>query len=351
MIFTEETTLEHLCINYVGNQTHQEALVTSDSEVFITDEMKALLKDYFLKNFKPEIFFEFFHSSNIENNEVFTYVSEIFEQPELLENQSKKLAKLLYEHSTNPRTKGGEFYVCFFKDCIVKGERYDAVGLFKSENKDTFLKVSTKNDVTLSGVEVFELETLQGINLNKVDKGCLIYNTNKEQGYLMSIIDGTSRAETSYWMDDFLQVRQRQDEYFETQETFTLYKEYITKQLPQEFEITKADQADFLNKSLSFFKEKEEFKMEEFTGEVLKDQEVIQSFNAFKTQYEDERDYALSDEFAINDAAVKKNARIFKSVIKLDKNFHIYIHGDRKLIQQGQDENGKYYMLYFEEEN
>lgn len=213
------------------------------------------------------------------------------------------------------------------------------------------MKVSTKNDVTLSGVEVFELETLQGINLNKVDKGCLIYNTNKEQGYLMSIIDGTSRAEASYWMDDFLQVRQRQDEYFETQETLTLYKEYITKQLPQEFEITKADQADFLNKSLSFFKEKEEFKMEEFTGEVLKDQEVIQSFNAFKTQYEDERDYALSDEFAINDAAVKKNARILKSVIKLDKNFHIYVHGDRKLIQQGQDENGKYYMLYFEEEN
>ena len=41
MIFTEETTLEHLCINYVGNQTHQEALVTTDSEVFITDEMKA----------------------------------------------------------------------------------------------------------------------------------------------------------------------------------------------------------------------------------------------------------------------------------------------------------------------
>ena len=104
----------------------------------------------------------------------------------------------------------------YFKDCIVKGERYDAVGLFKSENKDTFLKVSTKN-------ENFELETLQGINLNKVDKGCLIYNTNKEQGYLMSIIDGTSRAETSYWMDDFLQVRQRQDEYFETQETLDIY--------------------------------------------------------------------------------------------------------------------------------
>ena len=344
MIFTEETTLEHLCINYVGNQTHQEALVTSDTEIFLEEEMKQMLKDYFLKNFKPEIFFEFFHSSNIENNEVFTYVSEIFEQPELLENQYKKLAKLLYEHSTNPRTKGGEFYVCYFKDLIVKGERYDAVGLFKSENKDTFLKVSPKN-------ENFELETLQGINLNKVDKGCIIYNTTKEQGYLISIIDGTSRAETSYWMDDFLQVRQRQDEYFETQETLTLYKEFITKQLPQEFEISRADQVDLLNKSLNFFKEKEEFKMEEFAGEVLADDEVINSFNTFKTQYEDERDYVLSDDFAINDAAVKKNARLLKSIIKLDKNFHIYVHGDRKKLQQGQDENGKYYILYFEEEN
>ena len=46
--------------------------------------------------------------------------------------------------------------------------------------------------------------------------------------------------------------------------------------------------------------------MEEFAGEVLADDEVINSFNAFKTQYEDERDYVFSDDFAINDAAVKK---------------------------------------------
>ena len=52
--------------------------------------------------------------------------------------------------------------------------------------------------------------------------------------------------ETSYWMDDFFAGSSAsRDEYFETQETLTFYKEYITKQLPQEFEITKADQADF----------------------------------------------------------------------------------------------------------
>lgn len=343
MIFTQETQLEHLCINYVGNQTQHEALVLSESEFFLEDDMKELLKDYFLKSFKSEIFFEFFHQANVENNEVFTYVSELFDEPRLLENQSKKLAKLLFEHSTNPRTKGGEFYVCYFKDCILKGERYDAVGLFKSENKDTFLKVSTKD-------ESFELETLQGINLNKVDKGCIVFNTNRENGYIVSIIDSTSRGETSYWMDDFLQIQQRKDDYFDTQETLEIYKNYITKQLPQEFEISKADQADFLNKSMNFFKEKEQFDLEEFSSQVLEDKNVIESFINYKTDYEQEMQVSVSEEFTINESAVKKNQRYFKSVIKLDKNFHIYIHGDRKKIENGQDEKGKYYRLYFEEE-
>ena len=49
--------------------------------------------------------------------------------------------------------------------------------------------------------------------------------------------------------------------------------------------------------------------------------------------------------------AVKKQARVFKSVLKLDKNFHIYIHGNRDLIEQGTDERGrKYYNIYYEEE-
>lgn len=54
----------------------------------------------------------------------------------------------------------------------------------------------------------------------------------------------------------------------------------------------------------------------------------------------------------ISPQAVKKQARIFKSVLKLDKNFHIYIHGNRELIQQGTEKDGrKYYKIYFENES
>jgi hypothetical protein len=58
----------------------------------------------------------------------------------------------------------------------------------------------------------------------------------------------------------------------------------------------------------------------------------------------------IAEEFPISPAAVKKTQRHFKSIIKLDKNFHIYIHGDRKMLEQGQDEKGKFYMLYFDKE-
>ncbi|MBK6777842.1 MAG: hypothetical protein IPG74_19090 [Flavobacteriales bacterium] len=49
---------------------------------------------------------------------------------------------------------------------------------------------------------------------------------------------------------------------------------------------------------------------------------------------------------------MKRQARIFKSVLKLDKNFHIYIHGDRNRIEQGVDEQGrKFYKIYYDKES
>ena len=90
--------------------------------------------------------------------------------------------------------------------------------------------------------------------------------------------------------------------------------------------------------------------MQEFSKEVLQDENVIESFVNYKTDYEQDMQVSIAEEFPINATAVKKNSRYFKSVIKLDKNFHIYVHGDRQKIETGQDEKGKYYRLYFDEE-
>jgi hypothetical protein len=336
--------LSKIIVHKVGNKINQESLILSQEELKLEDDMKVLLQDFFLKNFKSEEQFRFYSDSYLVNNPVYSSVSEIFEDKNKFVWESENLAKHLYEITENPRVQSGELFIVYFEgEENADGNKIDSIGIFKTENKNPFLKIFPQN-------ETFEIEKDYGIGLSKLDKGAVIYNTGRETGYAVSVIDNNKNGDIYYWFEDFLKVKQRDDEYFHTQETLAVYKDFITKQLPTEFEVSKADQADFLNKSINFFKEKEKFDFEEFTNEVLEDKNVIESFSNFKSDYENDMQVSISEDFAINEAAVKKQSRGFKSVIKLDKNFHIYVHGDRKMIETGQDEKGKYYRLYFEEE-
>ncbi|MCW4453116.1 nucleoid-associated protein [Kaistella sp. BT6-1-3] len=336
--------LSKIIVHKVGNRINQESLILSQEELQLEDEMKELLEDFFLKAFKSEEQFSFYSDTYLVNNPVYSSVSEIFDDRDKFVYEAENIAQHLYEVAENPRVQSGELFIVYFEgEENADGNKIDYIGIFKTENKNPFLKISPQN-------EAFEIEKDYGIGLSKLDKGALIYNSSKETGYAVSVVDNNKNGDMYYWFEDFLKVKQRDDEYFQTQETLTVYKEYITKQLPQEFETTKADQADFLNKSITFFNEKENFDYDEFTREVLEDPNVIESFGNFKSDYEQEMQVSISEDFAISEAAVKKQSRGFKSVIKLDKNFHIYVHGDRKMIETGQDEKGKYYRLYFEEE-
>jgi hypothetical protein len=91
-------------------------------------------------------------------------------------------------------------------------------------------------------------------------------------------------------MDDFLHVRPRKDEYYNTQNILSLCKNFVTKELSQQDDVSKADQVDFLNKSVQFFKEKESFDMVEFVNEVIEKPALIKSFNNYKKDFQKDRD-------------------------------------------------------------
>lgn len=345
MISAIDVKMQNCTLHKVGNKLRDEGLNFSQSYIEVGDSIKELLINYFIIPFKSKEYYNFYHDSGIKYNVVYELVSEVFDNPDTLYEKSVNLAKHLYEKSTHPKIKGGEFYVVYFKDCIVDGETVDAVGLFKSENKDTFLKV-------YSSGESFEIESQQGVNINKLDKGCLIFNTDRENGFMVAVVDNTNKGtEALYWVDDFLHVHQRKDEYYNTHNVLSMYKNFVTKEFPQQFNVTKVDQADLLNKSVLFFKDKDTFDINEFGTEVIAQPEIIDSFNKYKDNYQQERDIEVADRFTISDAAVKKQARAFRSVIKLDKNFQIYIHGNRELMEQGEDNKGKFYKVYYKEES
>ncbi len=346
MLFFDQSSLLGITLHKVGSKVEDEGIQFSKSELRTNDSLNNVLLNYFLSPFKSDEFYHLYHDSDIKYNEVYGFVSEIFDNSNSLYEQSVNLAKHLYEQSVHPKIKSGEFYTVYFKDCIIDNNTVDAVGLFKSENKDTFLKI-------YPSVDGFDIESEKGININKLDKGCLIFNMERENGYVIAVVDNSSKgAEAQYWMDDFLHVLQRKDEYYNTHNVLSLCKNFVTKGLPQQFDVSKADQIDFLNKSVKFFKEKDSFEMDEFANEVIVQPDVIESFNKYRSDYQREHDIDFADNFAISETAVKKQARVFKSVIKLDKNFHIYIHGNRELIEQGIDEKGrKFYKIYYQEES
>ena len=337
-------TLQKMSVHIVGNKNKYEHLTKSKLPVELTDEMREVMVNFFQKGFKGDEYFKFYHSSDLRMNEVFSYVSAIFENPENLHEQSMNLAQFLYDNSVHPKIKGGELFVAYFGDVNYKGEVVNAVGLFKTENKELFLKV--KNDD-----HFFDLETDKGININKLDKGCLVYNVQKEDGYVLTITDKTNATEAQYWTDEFLQVQQIEDEFYNTERTMAVFKNYVEERMPEEFEMNRVDQADMLNRTMDFFENQERFAAADFTSMVLQNQDVIESFNNYKSEYEYDTQEMLSDEFGIEEKAVKKQKRYYKSIIKLDKNFHVYVHGDRSMIEHGEDGKGKFYKLYFEEES
>lgn len=95
------------------------------------------------------------------------------------------------------------------------------------------------------------------------------------------------------------------------------------------------------------------FDINEFTNNVMPEPELKEQFNEFISSYSEREGVELVDQFDISTPAVKKQARVFKNVIKLDKNFHIYVHGDNQYIKKGYDEatGMHYYQLFFKEEN
>ncbi|MDP4266467.1 MAG: nucleoid-associated protein [Bacteroidota bacterium] len=347
MIDLSNIKFEKVVIHKVGNYQKDEGINLSKGEITFNEEIKGVLMKYFLTPFKSEEYYNLYHESDLKMNEVYTYISEIFDNSNNLYPESVNIAQHLYKQSLHPKIKGGEFYVVYFTECRIDDEIVDAIGLFKSENKETFLKVFPQGDN-------FEINYDEGISINKLDKGCLIFNTERDNGYLVWIVDNVNKgSEAQYWKDDFLRIKPRRDNYHNTENIINLCKEFVYDKLPEEINVEKTDQAELLNKTVRFLKEKPTFSFEEFTEEVIEKPQVANLFKEYKNQFQEDYDIKIEDNFDVSAPALKKNSKVFKSVIKLDKNFHIYIHGDKELITKGYDQENEmnFYKLYYKEES
>jgi hypothetical protein len=340
-----ETTIQDVMIHLAGNKAQDQDLFLSDQPGQLDEEIRNRLCAYFLSRF-GHVYEQYHFSEQPQGNIVAQESEGLFDDPSTLVERSRRIAMHLYNCATHPRIKPGELYVTMFDGYIHEGIPVRAVGIFKTELKNGYFEVRRSN-ISVS------MEYREGIDIHKFDKGCLILEHPDGEKPVVLIIDQQSRGdEAVYWKDHFLGLEQRRTNFSMTSLALQATKNFVTDYLDQETDLDKTEKIDLMNRSASFFKDHDEFQKKNFEEEVLEAPALIQQYRRYEQERRERSEEVPDDSFRISSQAVKQQVKIFKSVLKLDRNFHVYIHGNRELIQRGTDPDGrKFYKIYFDEES
>ena len=351
-----QTKLNKIIVHIVGNSFRQEKIKFSETFIDVKEKDKDIILKHFLSPIhKQKGTYRFFDYTSLAFNAVFSELSLIFNNfLNIKENQNSDLnthkirfliqsiTEKLYQASKHTRVQKGKFYVVYLNDVIIDDEMVDAIGLFKTEHEDKFIQIDDKD------LFQFDIKILSGQNLNSnIEKGALIYNTEKTNGYVVSIYDSINDKNAQYWQNDFLQIKPREDAYSDTKEYISGIKDFIKSTDIQINEKTK-----LLEDTENYFKTNLNSKFDADDFSAILDPEIAEMLKEHLINYSNEKDVNVSNSFDISEEAVKDSKKYFKSVLKLDKNFHLYIHGGHNLIEKGYDAEKKmdFYKLYFTKE-
>lgn len=346
MNFTD-TTISQFITHFVGNKLRTEGVNLSEEHNETNETTTKYLLNYFLSPFKNLEPYSFNHNIDLEYNEIFSLCCKIFDTPKSFIKNSKHFAKHLYEHSLHPKIKSGELSIVFFKNCVNDDEVVDAIGIFKTETKDVFLKINSKE-------QHFVFKHEQGININKLEKGCLVLNTDRDKGFKVMMIDKIANDEAQYWKNEYLNLKSFQNDYSQTKALLELTKSFVSKEMDKQVETNKIDKIDVLTKSRDYFQNSKKFHEKEYVEAVFDSApEVQKAFKDYKKNYQENNNLEIKNSFDVSEVAVKKSSKVLKSVIKLDKNIQIFVNGSSEQIEVGFDKSRgkKFYKIYFTEES
>lgn len=349
MINLYSTQIESISLHRVGNKNKSEGIFLSEEPFSLNDETTGLLKEYFFRPFreKEENYFKLTNEVDVEFNELYKIVADIFDEPSSAHLNSKKIATHLFEQSNHPHIKSGEVYVGYLTGLLLDNVKVDAIGIFKSELKHDFLQF----EETGSNLNIL---IQQGININKLDKGCLIFNVDKEEGYKVLSID-SNRYDAKYWLANFLGAEPLSDDNFKTKNYLKFCQNFAKDVvLPAE---DKQQEVLFMNRAVNHFAKNDAFEESSFLTEVMENPELIPEFKHYKVEKGPK--YSIEDvsNFDIANKAVSDARKKIKNVISLDTNIQIkmdFINPEsaEKYVEKGWDEERQmyYYLVYFNKE-
>jgi hypothetical protein len=230
----------------------------------------------------------------------------------------------------------GVWFTASWADFQLEDEVGPAIGFFYARDAGGFLHVSAG-----------EASILRGLPMKKPEFACLIFQ-EKQGTYRMFQFS----PQAGFWSKILFPYLQKTDDAFHSREFFRMCKSFSEDVLVKEQKKPREEQVEFLSDSLTFTKEKKAVSFDDFKHEVLKEPALIDAFDQYKDDYSDRKQWNPPDQFAVSESSQNQAKKFVKSVIKLDKNFHIYVHGNRDRIEKGFDQERSlhFYTLWFEAE-
>lgn len=349
MVDYSAINIDKLIIHKVGNKKKQIENQISKGLCNVGEDLSTNLINYFFTPFSKQIeVSKLLHHSDLELNDIYNYSKKLFNNRSSFQDISIDILTHLYEQSEHPHIKIGEVMIAHFSDIIFDDKLTDAIGVFKIERKQNFFKFSDNNKSL--GINLNE-----GVSSKKMDKGCLIINIEQNDGYRVLSVDNNN-YDTEYWKNKFLKVQFVKDFYYHTSQYVDFVKSFSEEVV--ENDKGKDEQIAFLNKSMNYLSNNEEFDINEFATEIFDEPNMRQEFFDYKKNFEKEKETEVQDSFQISQNSVKSKKRSIKSLIKLDTNIQIKLDStdpetNQQFIEKGFDEirGMKYYKVFYNSED
>ncbi len=342
MVNLDNVEILNCIVHKIGSHSAEEPNQYAQHQKTLSDSESAYLQKILLKPFKSVIpVFEFITEGE---NTIATIVEKILSSEEDYVENTCAIAQHLFNQSVHNTTKPGYMFILYLGKVEIEKQLTDAVAIFKLEGHTTFLQQQINLNNTV-------LEFDQGLITKNIEKAALIVNYDSAKGLTIYSYE-KNVGESNYWNKNFLNAVRKSNDFNNTFSLLDSYKDFVlnTETLA---DVSKKDKLDLVQNSVAYVMDNSEatLKIDDFILNNIANESAQEEYRNHLDLYSQSKNIELQPEFNANKAAIQYHQKKFRSIIKLDKNFHIYVHTNQELMETGVDENGKkYYKLFFENE-
>ncbi|MDC4918695.1 nucleoid-associated protein [Acinetobacter baumannii] len=192
-----EAQVKSVILHKVGNRLREEPLVLAEECISISEDIANILLYGYLRGIvRSNNLFTLFHETDVSLNDLSHHISNFETEKIDFIELSKRLATHLYSSTHHPNIASGDLFIILFNKIKINDKFRSAIGIYKVESQQQYLSAHSENGTQ-------QLEVIQGINPELIDKGALIIEGFNQ----VYVVDRLSNR-TKYWIEDFLKAKQ-----------------------------------------------------------------------------------------------------------------------------------------------